>query len=67
MHMLHHASLKQIASAALAGVVLSSSLLTINPISSLASETVANVPLYTKRSPDLTAYADINRGFKMLR
>lgn len=32
-----------------------------------SSSSIAKVPLYTKRSTDLQAYTDINRGFKMLR
>lgn len=35
--------------------------------SSSSSSSIPKVPLLTKRSTDLQAYTDINRGFKMLR
>jgi hypothetical protein len=33
----------------------------------MADETIEKVPLYNKKSTDVQAYADVNRGFKLLR
>lgn len=50
--------------------IASASSLLLMPSLSIAESSnagVETVALYTKRSADLTAYTDINRGFRLLR
>jgi len=34
---------------------------------SSSSDIIPEVPLYSKKSPDVQAYSDVGRGFKLLR